>query len=353
MTMNDFSKKQQPLGYDLLKAIAKLIQIGRLYEDNNNLVVEAVETFKCAVRNACQGEPQVSLQIYNGRFFLQQEKLPLLRKHIVLLNKMMEFLEKRKIFGWHFRAGLDMFDGKNILLFTRLLDHSGKEENPLEWLVSEMNKNDIHWVVVIQEPNLSQDSCLEYTMADSETLERQKEVAKKTYQYALNSVKEVAQKLLSRNEVSIRKSVRMVQRMVDIITEDTTTFMALSTIRMYDDYTYTHSMNVAILAMTLGKKIGLKRTTLERLGLCGMFHDLGKLEIPKDILNKKGKLDDFEYEEIKKHSMTSAMMILKLKTQKYHKGHLLIFRLSIIYVMIFQDIHQLTRNGQSVYSEGS
>ena len=177
--MNDFSKKQQPLGYDLLKAIAKLIQIGRLCEDNNNLVVEAVETFKCAVRNACQGEPQVSLQIYNGRFFLQQEKLPLLRKHIVLLNKMMEFLEKRKIFKWRFRAGLDMFDGKNILLFTRLLDHSGKEENPLEWLVSEMNKNDIHWVVVIQEPNLSQDSCLEYTMADSETLERQKEVAKK------------------------------------------------------------------------------------------------------------------------------------------------------------------------------
>jgi HD-GYP domain-containing protein (c-di-GMP phosphodiesterase class II) len=322
--MNDFSQKWHPLGYDLLKAIAKLIQIGKLYEDNNNLAVEAVETFKCAIGNACQGEPQVSLQIYNGRFYLQQEKLPLFRKHIALFNKMMEFLEKRKIFGWHFQAGLDMVDGKDILLFTRLLDHSGKEENPLEWLVSELNKNNIHWVAVIQESNLSQDSLLEYTMAESETLERQKEAAKKTYQYALNSVKDVAQKLLSKNEVGIRKSVRMVQRMVDIIAEDTTTFMALSTIRMYDDYTYTHSLNVAILAMTLGKKIGMKRTTLERLGLCGLFHDLGKIEIPKNILNKKGKLDAFEYEEIKKHSMVSAMLILKLKTKKYHKGHLLI-----------------------------
>jgi len=81
---------------------------------------------------------------------------------------------------------------------------------------------------------------------------------------------------------------------------------------------------VAILAMTLGKKIGMKRTTLERLGLCGLFHDLGKIEIPKDILNKKGKLDNSEYEEIKKHSMNSAMLILKLKTEKYHKVHLLI-----------------------------
>lgn len=322
--MNDFSQKPQPLGYDLLKAIAKLIQIGKLYEDNNNLVVEAVAAFKCAVGNACQGAPQVSLQIYNGRFFMQQEKLPLLRKHIALFNQMMQFLEKRKIFGWHFRAALDMVDGKDILLFTRLLYRAGKSENPSEWLVSELDKNDIHWAAVIQESNLSQDDCLEYTMGESETLERQKEAAKRTYHYALNSVKEVAQKLLSQHEVGIRKSVRMVQRMVDIITKDTTTFMALSTIRMYDDYTYTHSLNVAILAMTLGKKIGMKRTTLERLGLCGLFHDLGKIEIPKDILNKKGKLNDSEYEEIKKHSMTSAMLILKLKTEKYHKGHLLI-----------------------------
>jgi len=322
--MNDFLQKQHPERYDLLKAIARLIQIGKLYEDNNNLVVEAVAAFKCAVGNACGGEPQVSLQIYNGRFFLQQEKLPLLRKHIALFNQMMQYLESRKIFGWHFRSSLDMLDGKDILLFTRLLDRSGEAENPSEWLVSELDKNDIHWATVIQESNLSKDDCLESAMAESETLERQKEAAKKTYQYALSSIKEVAQKLLSQNEVGIRKSVRMVQRMVDIIMEDATSFMALSTIRMYDDYTFTHSLNVAILAMTLGKKIGMKRTTLERLGLCGLFHDLGKIEIPKDILNKKGKLDDSDYEEIKKHSMTSAMLILKLKTKKYHKAHLLI-----------------------------
>jgi len=322
--MNDFSQKQDSSGHDLLRAITRLIQIGRLYEDNNNLAVEAVAAFKRSVGNACLGEPQVSLQIYNGRFFLQQEKLPLLRKHISLFNQMMQFMEKRKIFGWHFRAGLDRVDGKDILLFTRLLDRAGKEENPLDWLVSELDKNDIHWVAVIRESSLYQGDCLESTMAESETLERKKEAAKKTYQNALNSIKEVAQKLLSRNEVGIRKSVRMVQRMVDIIMEDATTFMALSTIRMYDDYTYTHSLNVAILAMTLGKKIGMKRTTLERLGLCGLFHDLGKIEIPKKILNKKGKLDDSEYEEIKKHSMASAALILKLKTEKYRKGHLLI-----------------------------
>ena len=130
--------------------------------------------------------------------------------------------------------------------------------------------------------------------------------------------------MVSGKEVGIRKPVRMVQRMVDIITEDDTTFFALSTIRMYDDYTFAHSLNVALLAMSLGKKIGMDRNTLEKLGLCGLFHDLGKIEIPKHILNKKGKLNNSEFEEIKKHSVNSAMLILKLKTNKYRKVHLFV-----------------------------
>jgi HD-GYP domain-containing protein (c-di-GMP phosphodiesterase class II) len=93
---------------------------------------------------------------------------------------------------------------------------------------------------------------------------------------------------------------------------------------MYDDYTFAHSLNVALLAMSLGKRIGMKRSTLEKLGLCGLFHDLGKIEIPKKILNKKGKLKDSEFEEIKKHSLISALLILKLKTDKHRRVQLFV-----------------------------
>lgn len=70
--------------------------------------------------------------------------------------------------------------------------------------------------------------------------------------------------------------------------EDEPLFKALSTIRIYDDYTYAHSVNVAILAMCMGKRIMLSQKSLERLGLCGILHDLGKTEVPKKILNKPG-----------------------------------------------------------------
>jgi HD superfamily phosphodiesterase len=61
----------------------------------------------------------------------------------------------------------------------------------------------------------------------------------------------------------------------------------MSTLRHHDDYTYTHSVNVSILAICLGHYIGLDKNALETLGICGLFHDLGKVDIPLKILNKR------------------------------------------------------------------
>lgn len=322
---NDTLKSFNLSGNELLKGIARLIQIGKLYDANNKLTIDSVDAFKRAVTTASDGNIHVSLQIFNGRFYLQDNKIPLIRKEAKIFTQMLQFLENRSIFGFHFNADLNDVTTKDILAFIRFLNIAIKHDNPAEWLKTELEKWDIHWLSVIQEPMITlRDASYDLAKEGSKSLTRKTEAAKKTYHYALNSVKEVAEKLISGKEVGIRKPVRMVQRMVDIITEDDTTFFALSTIRMYDDYTFAHSLNVALLAMSLGKKIGMDRNTLEKLGLCGLFHDLGKIEIPKHILNKKGKLNNSEFEEIKKHSVNSAMLILKLKTDKYRKVHLFV-----------------------------
>jgi HD-GYP domain-containing protein (c-di-GMP phosphodiesterase class II) len=90
----------------------------------------------------------------------------------------------------------------------------------------------------------------------------------------------------------------------------------MSTLRNHDDYTYTHSVNVSILAICLGQHIGLSKNALETLGICGLFHDLGKVDVPLKILNKQGKLSDHEYKEIQKHSLNSVRHIAKLRAPR-------------------------------------
>jgi HD-GYP domain-containing protein (c-di-GMP phosphodiesterase class II) len=74
-------------------------------------------------------------------------------------------------------------------------------------------------------------------------------------------------------------------------------------IRNYDDYTYSHSINVAVLSVVLGTMLGMNRDTLNKLCMGALIHDIGKVFIDKRLINKNGKLTPEEYEEVKKHSL--------------------------------------------------
>ncbi|HPN82593.1 MAG TPA: HD domain-containing protein, partial [Spirochaetota bacterium] len=69
-------------------------------------------------------------------------------------------------------------------------------------------------------------------------------------------------------------------------------FINLLDIQEYDDYTYTHSLNVGVIAMVLGKRMNLSDAVLFNVGMAGFLHDIGKLRIPNEIINKPGKLTD-------------------------------------------------------------
>ncbi len=77
----------------------------------------------------------------------------------------------------------------------------------------------------------------------------------------------------------------------------------LRRIKNKDEYLYTHSINVAILSTMIGRWLEYDQGTIEKLGVAGLLHDIGKVYIPEDILNKPARLTDREYEVIKNHSV--------------------------------------------------
>jgi HD-GYP domain-containing protein (c-di-GMP phosphodiesterase class II) len=141
---------------------------------------------------------------------------------------------------------------------------------------------------------------------------QQKEKAWNTYYYALKTVKEVAEKA-SKGIAGVRKARRLAQTIVDLVREDNSLMLGLATIKDYDDYTYTHSVNVALLATCLGRHVGLSQVFLEHLAVCGLFHDLGKVEISKNILLKPGELDIEEWDKMRKHPLIGVRKILRLQ----------------------------------------
>jgi HD-GYP domain-containing protein (c-di-GMP phosphodiesterase class II) len=84
----------------------------------------------------------------------------------------------------------------------------------------------------------------------------------------------------------------------------------LSKIRNEDQYTSEHCFNVCILSLILGKHLGLSGNDLVDLGVCGMLHDVGKMKISPDILNKEGDLTDEEFQIMKTHTTHGRNILL-------------------------------------------
>ncbi len=94
-------------------------------------------------------------------------------------------------------------------------------------------------------------------------------------------------------------------KMIQQISQKNAVKVDLFDLRSYDDYTYHHSVNVAVYASVIGRKMGLSYEDLELLSMAALSHDLGKSKIPEMILNKPGRLDEEEYNAIKQHSKYS------------------------------------------------
>ena len=112
---------------------------------------------------------------------------------------------------------------------------------------------------------------------------------------------------------NIKKMKRVVQGIVDQILNEETSLIGLTTIRDYDEYTFTHSVNVCIFSVALGKRLGLSKLQLYDLGMAALFHDIGKSRVPQSILNKSGGLTDEEWRLIASHPWLGVLALFQVR----------------------------------------
>jgi HD-GYP domain-containing protein (c-di-GMP phosphodiesterase class II) len=112
--------------------------------------------------------------------------------------------------------------------------------------------------------------------------------------------------------VDFRAAQRVVQGIVDLLMEEEFSLLGLTVLRDYDAYTFHHSVNVCIFSVVLGKRLGLTRRELGELGVAALFHDIGKVTLPRSILDKPGRFNAEEWERMKRHPMEGARLLLRL-----------------------------------------
>ena len=111
----------------------------------------------------------------------------------------------------------------------------------------------------------------------------------------------------SQPDATIAKS--MIDGLAQAVSQNRTALLALTTLKNYDNYTFTHMVNVSILTMGQARALGIDGALLRELGLAALMHDIGKVKTPLEVLNKPDKLTDEEFTIMKRHVVDGAEIL--------------------------------------------
>ncbi|KYO66484.1 HD-GYP domain-containing protein [Thermovenabulum gondwanense] len=141
-------------------------------------------------------------------------------------------------------------------------------------------------------------------------------ISEKLRQAALNTLMDW---IKNRHILNLNRVYEVVKSLVEEILSDKEVSDNLTNLCSTDLYTFAHSVDVCILSVMAGKKLGFNKKKLYTLGMGSILHDVGKLDIPPEILNKPARLSPQEYEIIKKHPIYSYEKLRKREDENLNQ----------------------------------
>ena len=144
------------------------------------------------------------------------------------------------------------------------------------------------------------------------------------------SIQSMHREVQDRGRLPLAEAEAVVRSLSMAMHGDQEMILPLLQLKEFDEYTTTHSLNVSVLTMALAESLGLAAQDVRTFGIAGLLHDLGKVTIPQEILNKPGKLTDEERGVMQQHPVEGAKLIIEsgrrldLAAAVAHEHHIMI-----------------------------
>jgi HD-GYP domain-containing protein (c-di-GMP phosphodiesterase class II) len=291
-------------GREFLVAVYTAFRSLKLYPVENAQVQKALEDLAQQTKHLLDVEREIEVRLQGEFIFVNSTRLRLDLDNYASFSHILGILRQCGVGAVRIDEGVDK---KQLQVFVSLLlSYAGKEAhaNKVFELGQKLSDGGVGHIAV--EPPLE-------TEEDVEEEERLKEAAKRTYAQSVAVTKEVIGSVRMGRTANVKKVKRAVQAIVDQVLNNESSLVGLTTLRDYDEYTFTHSVNVCIFSVALGRKLGLSKLQLYDLGMAALFHDVGKARVPLDVLNKQGGLTEEEWRIMQAHPWLGVLTLFGLR----------------------------------------
>jgi putative nucleotidyltransferase with HDIG domain len=267
----------------IIQGFAGALKGLRLYPPGHPLIARQVQNLSMGLRSLFRSRKILRMGLLEGTLFFEEH---LFFQGGPASDEIANLLASHEIEGVEFQAGLP--PEELVAFLDVLLAAEAKGEAFGEVLV-DRNISHIRPVAVQTE--------------ETDTSEKR---PRKVYGRALQVVDSIFRDVRLGKIPSSAEAMDVVKSMVQLTLAEPHALFALSMLKDYDNYTFTHSVNVSVIALAVGRACSLSEEKLRMLGLGGLLHDLGKLKIAREIITKPGRLNEEEFAEIRKHPGTGA-----------------------------------------------
>ncbi len=282
---------------DIINYLAVLIKTTQLHHINNISVMNTIEKLLSFI-NPLLEEDEVTLELVGEFFHIDGTRIRYSMDYIFNYDFLIREFKSKGLGTIVFKNTLQKEDLQALITALMNVGVSETSFEKLSEAVQEIKNLSIKKLRRVQD---------DFTELD------RKKIVKNTYFNAITLTKSVSDRIGSGEKISLKRAKRVMGTIVNQIIEEESMLIGMTTIKDYDEYTYHHSVNVSILSIALGHRLGLSKKSLTEIGLSALLHDIGKIDVPKEILNKPVEFTDEDWETIMKHPSWGAHAILKMK----------------------------------------
>ncbi len=282
---------------DLVRKLAAALRAGQLYAPSHPLVQRAFDTLNEALTQLLTDQPTIAIGIIGQEIIVGDVPLP---RAAESMGEMIRRLKSLGIERIAFDRGVTPDEVQTLALTIahpeRRPGETAPGVEPAEPLAV------LNGLQHIRVGRIQTEEKKETSAADIATIRR-------LYADATNMAGSVWEIARTEGTPDPKAARVLVDSLAQAVSANRTALIALTALKNYDNYTFTHMVNVSILTMSQARAIGIEGATLREMGLAALMHDIGKVRTPTEILNKPDKLTDTEFTVMRMHVVDGAEIL--------------------------------------------
>ena len=290
-------------GRVLVSHFYMVVKTAGMFDFSNVITQEAVVTFLDTLRGILESDSEIRLTMASDCLFVNETRLKIDFEGFTSFKFVIEALKERDIGTVVFRPGVDE-EAVKVFLGV-FIANDGRIEEPRKQIEVGLRAAGVDSISVEEIRDLAEE------LVTTDVPEDHREVSINTYFKSIFIAKQFIENFRGARASNFRKAKRLVHSIVDLVAQDETTLLAMTQIKNFDHFLFTHSANVCVLSVAVGQNLGLGKTLLGNLGLAALLHDVGLTEMPRELLTRKETLTKEERRLYEQHPAIGARAILR------------------------------------------